>query len=175
MISVASVAMRLCAGALSLSLLLPTTVPAAEPQPAPGPDAAANQAELECLAKAVYFEARGEPLDGQRAVAEVILNRVDNPRFPETVCGVVSQGGRGGCQFSYHCSGRSQAIREQGAYSRALRVAASALAGRPRTLTDGATYFHTRAVRPSWSQRFVRTAQIGHHIFYRPGQRLAMR
>lgn len=182
MISMASALCRLRADALSLALLataalsvaLSTTAATAGPQAMP-PDATANEAELECLAKAVYFEARGEPLDGQRAVAEVILNRVDNPRFPATVCGVVSQGGRGGCQFSYHCSGRSQAIRERGAYSRALRVAASALAGRPRTLTDGATYFHTRAVRPSWSQRFVRTAQIGEHIFYRPDQRLAMR
>lgn len=171
MISMASFVVRLCAGALSLALIA-GTAQAADPLPSP-PDAAVNEAELECLAKAVYFEARGEPLDGQRAVAEVILNRVDSPRFPSTVCGVVSQGGRGGCQFSYHCAG-SRAIRERGAYARAMRVASSALAGRPRTLTDGATYFHTRSVRPSWSHRFVRTAQIGHHLFYRQDQRVAM-
>ena len=163
---------RLCAGALSVALIATTTPAAAEPA---APAAVANEAALECLAKAVYFEARGEPLDGQRAVAEVILNRVDSPRFPSTVCGVVTQGNRSGCQFSYHCSGRSLAIREQAAYSRATRVAASALAGRPRVLTDGATYFHTRAVRPGWSKRFTRTAQIGQHIFYRQDQRVAMR
>ncbi len=170
--SMASFVVRLCAGALSLALIA-GGAQAADPLPAP-PDAKVNQAELEFLAKAVYFEARGEPLDGQRAVAEVILNRVDSPRFPSTVCAVVTQGSSRGCQFSYHCSGRSQAIREQAAYTRAMRVASSALAGHPRTLTEGATYFHTRAVRPSWSKRFVRTAQIGHHIFYRQDQRVAL-
>ena len=103
---------RLCAGVLSLALIATTTPAAAEPA---APAAATNGAALECLAKAVYFEARGEPLDGQRAVAEVILNRVDSPRFPSTVCGVVTQSNRGGCQFSYHCSGRSLAIREHAA------------------------------------------------------------
>lgn len=134
-----------------------------------------SDAELTCLAEALYFEARGEPVAGQKAVAEVILNRRDSGRFPGSVCGVVTQGSRGGCQFSYHCGGNSRAIREKGAYMRVKQVAQAALNGAPRNLTGGATYFHTPAVRPSWSRRFTRTTRIGSHIFYRQGggQRVA--
>ncbi|HEX9858836.1 MAG TPA: cell wall hydrolase, partial [Paracoccaceae bacterium] len=77
---------------------------------------ATGDAEWQCLAEALYFEARGETVQGQFAVAEVILNRVDSPRYPATICGVVHQGGRGGCQFSFTCDGYSDKIREQGAY-----------------------------------------------------------
>ena len=154
-------------GSVAAADLAPTTAPAAETK--------ISQSELDCLAKALYFEARGEPAAGQRAVAEVILNRVDSPRYPSTVCGVVTQSGGGGCQFSYQCSGQSLAIREKSAFNRVNRIALEALSGAPRDLTDGATHFHTRRVNPSWSRRFVRTAQIGHHIFYRQGQRVAIR
>lgn len=125
--------------------------------------------DLECLTEALYHEARGEGVQGQRAVAEVILNRVDNPRFPKSVCGVINQSG----QFSY--KGRVGRVSERGAYNRAKNIAVSALSGAPRNLTGGATYFHTRAVRPSWSRKFTRTTQIGSHIFYRTGgaQRVA--
>jgi len=122
--------------------------------------------DLQCLSEALYFEARGEGVQGQRAVAEVILNRVDHPRFPQTVCGVVHQRG----QFTYNKNAR---IREKGTFARVQKVAMAALAGAPRTLTHGATYFHTPAVRPSWSRRFERTARIGRHIFYRSDRRLA--
>lgn len=121
--------------------------------------------DLQCLSEALYFEARGEGSQGQRAVAEVILNRVDHPRFPKTVCGVVNQSG----QFTYKKTG----IREKGAFFRAQKIAKAALQGAPRNLTSGATYFHTGHVKPSWSKRFERTARIGSHIFYRSGQRLA--
>jgi spore germination cell wall hydrolase CwlJ-like protein len=125
--------------------------------------------QWECLTEAVYFEARGESLDGQIAVAEVILNRVDSPLYPRTVCGVVKQRGGGGCQFSYVCNGRTK-MREQGAADLAGRIARAMLDGAPRVLTAGATHFHTRAVRPSWSKRFPKTAAIGAHLFYRqPG------
>lgn len=133
-------------------------------------DAPQGGAQWECLAKAVYHEARGEVLEGQFAVAEVILNRVDSPLYPSSVCGVVSQGGGGGCQFSFICDGRSDAIADRAAWEIAARIAAVMLAGAPRTLTDGATHFHTTAVRPGWSQVFPRTAFIGAHLFYRqPG------
>ncbi|HRO15843.1 MAG TPA: cell wall hydrolase [Paracoccus sp. (in: a-proteobacteria)] len=124
---------------------------------------------LKCLTEAVYFEARGESLSGQRAVAEVILNRVDHPSFPRSVCGVVNQPS----QFSY--KGGNLRIRDRGAFARAQKIAQDALAGAPRNLTSGATYFHTTAVRPSWSRKFVRTTRIGSHIFYRRGssQRVA--
>ena len=124
--------------------------------------------DLGCLAEALYFEARGEGAKGQAAVAEVILNRVDSGAFPSTVCGVVNQPS----QFSYTIGGR-KAIGNKSAYMRARQIAEAALAGAPRVLTKGATYFHTPAVRPAWSRRFQRTVQIGRHIFYRTGQRVA--
>lgn len=123
------------------------------------PDGAA----LRCLTEALYFEARGESPAGQRAVAEVIMNRVDHPSFPKSVCGVVNQSG----QFSY--KGRGLRMRDGAAAMRARRIAAELLAGAPRTLTQGATYFHTAYVRPSWTRRFIRTARIGSHVFYRRG------
>lgn len=125
--------------------------------------------QWQCLTEALYFEARGESLKGQIAVAEVILNRVDNPLYPRTVCGVVKQRGGGGCQFSYVCNGRTK-MREKQAADLAGRVARAMLDGAPRILTDGATHFHTRGVKPSWSKRFAKTASIGQHLFYRqPG------
>ena len=133
-------------------------------QPAPEGDA-----EWQCLTEALYFEARGESLDGQIAVAEVILNRADSPLYPRTVCGVVKQRGSGGCQFSYVCSGKKK-LREKAAADLAGRIARAMLDGAPRVLTDGATHFHTRGVKPGWSKRFSRTASIGSHLFYRqPG------
>ena len=128
-----------------------------------------GDAEWECLTEALYFEARGESLDGQIAVAEVILNRVDSPLYPRTVCGVVKQRGGGGCQFSYVCTGKKK-MREKGAADLSGRIARAMLDGAPRILTAGATHFHTRGVKPSWSKRFSRTAAIGAHFFYRqPG------
>jgi spore germination cell wall hydrolase CwlJ-like protein len=123
-------------------------------------------ADLRCLTTALYFEARGESVAGQAAVAEVILNRAESPLYPGTVCGVVTQG----CQFSYVCDGRADVMTDPAARSVATRIAAAMLGGAPRLLTQGATHFHTPAVRPSWSKRFPRTASIGYHIFYRqPG------
>lgn len=124
-----------------------------------------SRQDLQCLSEALYFEARGEGTNGQRAVAEVILNRVDHPRFPKSVCGVVNQSG----QFTY----KKTRIREQGAYARAQKIAQAALMGAPRSLTNGATYFHTGAVKPSWSRKFERTTRIGAHIFYRSERRVA--
>ncbi len=131
-------------------------------QPAPQGDT-----EWQCLTEALYFESRGETLEGQIAVAEVILNRVDSPLYPRTVCGVVKQRGGGGCQFSYVCDGRADRMREKHSADLAGRIARAMLDGAPRLLTDGATHFHTRSVRPSWSKRFPKTAAIGAHLFYR--------
>jgi spore germination cell wall hydrolase CwlJ-like protein len=133
-------------------------------QPAPERDA-----EWQCLTEALYFESRGESLEGQIAVAEVILNRRDSPLYPRSVCGVVKQRGGGGCQFSYVCDGRTDRMRDQGAADLAGRVARAMLDGAPRLLTAGATYFHTRGVQPGWSRKFTRTAAIGAHLFYRRG------
>ncbi len=129
-------------------------------------------AEWACLTKAIYFEARGETPAGQFAVAEVILNRAVSGLYPRSVCGVVGQRGGGGCQFSYVCDGRADRMGEGEASRTAGKIAAAMLGGAPRLLTNGATHFHTRAVRPGWAQRFPRTAVIGGHLFYRqPGAR----
>lgn len=132
-------------------------------------------AQWSCLAEALYFEARGESVKGQFAVAEVILNRVDSPLFPNSICGVVKQGtGRKyACQFTYTCDGMSEVIHEPGAYARVGKIAKLMLEGAPRPLTKGATYYHTKAVRPSWSRKFLRTATIGVHHFYRRSTRLS--
>lgn len=133
-----------------------------------GLPAAKGDEEWACLSEALYFEARGESVKGQFAVAEVILNRVDSPRFPDTVCGVIHQGtGRKyQCQFTYTCDGNPEVVHEHKAYERVGKVAKLVLNGAPRELTDGATYYHTKAVNPNWSRKFPRTTTIGVHHFY---------
>jgi spore germination cell wall hydrolase CwlJ-like protein len=130
---------------------------------------ASGDAEWQCLTEALYFEARGEDVAGQFAVAEVILNRVDSPRFPDTVCSVVNQGSgkRHQCQFSYTCDGRSEDIAERAAWVQVGKIARLMLDGAPRLLTHGATYYHNSGVRPDWSRKFDRVAQVGPHFFYR--------
>lgn len=126
---------------------------------------------LQCLAEAIYFEARGESTRGQFAVAEVILNRVDSRKYPGSVCGVVTQGsGKGkrhGCQFSYACDGKKERVVNRAAFVKAAKIGKVLLSGRPRVLTGGATHFHTTSVRPGWSKRLTRTVRIGEHVFYR--------
>lgn len=132
---------------------------------------ARGNAEWRCLAEALYFEARGETLQGQFAVAEVILNRRDSKKFPSSVCNVVNQGTKSGkkyaCQFSYKCDGRAEVFSEGGAYIQVGKVARMMLDGKARNLTKGATFYHTGAVRPRWSRKFQRTAKVGSHFFYR--------
>ncbi len=129
-------------------------------------------AEWACLTEALYFEARGEDTQGIFAVAEVILNRVDNKRFPSSVCGVVHQGTgeRYQCQFTYTCDGLAETVREPRSWIRVGKVARLMLDGTPRVLTSGATHYHTRAVDPRWASVFPRVSTIGDHYFYRmPG------
>ena len=122
-----------------------------------------------CLTEALYFEARGETVKGIFGVAEVILNRVDDRRYPSSVCGVINQGTgeRYRCQFTYTCDGNPEHIGEPKAFTRVGKVARLMLEGAPKTLTGGATHYHTRAVRPSWARKFSKTASIGVHHFYR--------
>ncbi len=129
----------------------------------------------DCLTEALYFEARGESRQGQMAVAEVILNRVDSADYPNSVCGVIGQGGTAlySCQFTYRCDGRPIRFHERDAHRQVAQVAHEMLAGQPRTLTDGATHYHTRAVHPSWANRFPRTTTVGAHHFYRQPTRTA--
>ena len=125
--------------------------------------------QWKCLTEALYFEARGETAKGLFAVGEVILNRVDSSAFPNTVCGVINQGTGQlfRCQFTYTCDGRAEVIREPRAWIRVGKVARALLDGAPRNLTNGATYYHTTDVNPSWARKFTRTAVIGVHYFYR--------
>ncbi|MEL6839231.1 MAG: cell wall hydrolase [Pseudomonadota bacterium] len=128
-----------------------------------------------CLAEALYFEARGETVRGMFAVGEVILNRVDSSAYPDTLCAVINQGtGRKyACQFTYTCDGLAETIGEPRAWERVGKVAKLLMQGTPRALTGGATHYHTKAVNPSWAQRFPRTAAIGSHYFYRQPIRTA--
>jgi hypothetical protein len=123
----------------------------------------------ECLTQALYFEARGESIKGQFAVAEVILNRVSSPKFPNSVCDVVHQGTgkKFRCQFTYTCDGRAEVITEKSAWGRLGKIARLMIDGAPRRLTEGATHYHTKSVKPRWASAFSRTASIGVHYFYR--------
>lgn len=130
--------------------------------------AASGDRQWQCLTEAMYFESRSETLEGQFAVGEVILNRVDSRRFPNSVCGVVTQGAHRlhACQFSYNCDGKAEHFSEPRALARSGKLAKMLIEGRARVLTGGATYYHTTAVNPSWASSFTQTAQIGEHLFY---------
>jgi len=130
---------------------------------------ASGGSEWKCLTEALYFEARSETLAGQFAVGEVILNRVSSPEFPNSVCGVVSQGASrlNACQFSYNCDGKAEHFTEKRAYERSGKLAKMMLEGRALVLTDGATFYHTTGVQPRWARSFTLTAEIGRHLFYR--------
>ena len=131
--------------------------------------------QWKCLSEALYFEARGETVKGQFAVAEVIVNRVKSSRFPRSLCNVIHQGTgkKYQCQFTYTCDGNAEVIAEPRAYDQVGKIARAVLDGKVPALTDGATYYHTTAVKPRWSRVFTRTAQIGVHLFYRDGVRTA--
>ena len=124
---------------------------------------------LECLTAAVYYEARSEDESGQRAVAQVVLNRVRHYAYPSSVCGVVFQGpmrSGGGCQFSFTCDGSLRQRRDQYAWDQAKRIAGDALSGRVEETVGWATHYHTQAVRPVWRRAMDTAATIGRHVFY---------
>ncbi|GHA21201.1 hypothetical protein GCM10007989_15520 [Devosia pacifica] len=132
--------------------------------------------ERDCLAQAIYHEARGESASGQMAVANVIVNRALSNRYPSSLCGVVYQNadkGRYRCQFTFACDGRSDNPTERRAWLRSKALADEvyteyALGEGLETLPSSVLYYHTTAVKPSWSRVFTRVAQIGSHIFYAP-------
>ena len=131
--------------------------------------------DLHCMAVAIYHEARGESERGQRAVAQVILNRVEDSRYPNSVCDVIYQNKnwRNRCQFSFACDGRSERIRDQRSWTMAMRFAEDAIVY-DHFLDDigGSTHYHATYVSPRWSRALRRIGQVGTHIFYklRPGQ-----
>ena len=125
--------------------------------------------ELKCLSEALYFEARGERIEGQIAVADVIINRKNSNQFPSTICGVVSEGShkRHACQFSYNCDGKLELIYDKKTYRRIVKLSSMILNGAFSDVTNGATFFHASEVSPSWSKKFKKTRKIGRHIFYK--------
>ncbi|HEX4078976.1 MAG TPA: cell wall hydrolase [Rhizomicrobium sp.] len=132
-------------------------------------------AEERCLAEAMYYEARGEGVDGEKAIAEVVFHRMRSRGFPRSVCGVVYQGAvlGHGCQFSFACNGELEQPKAMGAWARAKRLAAGILTGlvQLRDETEDAISFHAVDVQPAWSDSLVRTIQIGNHVFYRAASR----
>ena len=126
-------------------------------------------AEENCLARAIYFEARSESELGQLAVAKVILNRVKDPDYPKTICGVVYQGSgrRNSCQFSFACDGLADDVRQPGAWANSKRVAQKAIGGDAKVAAIGtATNYHADYVKPKWAKSMKRQIKIGRHIFY---------
>ena len=126
---------------------------------------------LTCLTQAIYYEAASEPDAGQRAVAQVVLNRVAHPAYPKTVCGVVYQGSDRptGCQFTFTCDGALARVPSRLFWNRAEAVARQALAGAVYAPVGLATHYHTLAVHPYWADTLAFAGTIGAHRFYRLG------
>jgi len=143
--------------------------PAARPFTLAGADEAAGLRALECLASAVYYEAGNESADGQRAVAQVVLNRVRHPAFPASVCGVVYQGSTRptGCQFTFTCDGSLARAPGSEGWRRARDVARAALSGFVYRPVGNATHYHANYVVPYWAPTLTKNAVVGAHIFYR--------
>jgi len=124
---------------------------------------------LQCLSEAVYYEAAREPLKGQQAVAQVVLNRVRHPAYPKSICGVVYEGAElpTGCQFTFTCNGSLRWRPEPALWSQAQSVARRALAGFVDRDVGSATHYHAVYVAPYWAPELVKMTQVGQHIFYR--------
>ncbi|MBM19625.1 MAG: ATP/GTP-binding protein [Stappia sp.] len=136
----------------------------------PLPASVITSKEQRCLAEAIYFEARGEPVDGQAAVSQVVLNRVRNPAYPDTICKVVYQNRhlRNRCQFSFACDGIRDRITEKPEWELAQKVARETVSGQRYLEKVGAsTHYHATYVKPRWARHMKRLQKIGQHIFYR--------
>lgn len=136
----------------------------------PLPASVFSKAEQTCLANAVYFEARGENVKGQAAVAQVVLNRVRNPAYPETICKVVYQNQdlRNRCQFSFACDGIKDRVTDRASYRTAEQVAMAVTAGKIFIPEVGSsTHYYANYVSPDWARSMKKMTRIGLHIFYR--------
>ena len=158
--------------ALKLNAALPISAAAAgsaRPFTLGSASAAGRANALECLTSAIYYEAGQESTDGQRAVAQVVLNRVRHPAFPSSVCGVVYQGStrQTGCQFTFTCDGSMTRGPMRDSWDRARKVAEAALAGAVYAPVGNATHYHANYVFPYWAPTLAKTAVVGAHLFYR--------
>ena len=124
---------------------------------------------ITCLARTIYWEARGEGAASMEAVASVVMNRLGHAGFPDTVCKVVMQGHeQGSCQFSWWCDGRADQARDDDSYAIAKEIARRALNQQLPDRTDGALYFHQRDSTPAWAPSYIRTVAVGEFVFYKP-------
>lgn len=155
---------RLLIFVAALAVLTPPAL--AEPNRAEFP----SFRQVRCLAQNIYFEARGESLRGQLGVAHVVMNRVEDHRFPSTICDVIREGGEtrlGACQFSWWCDGQSDRPTDLAAWKRSFEVALQIFFGRTADPTLGALWYHADYVRPAWGRTYVLGPRIGRHLFYR--------
>ena len=125
--------------------------------------------DVACLADAIYFEARGEPLKGQEAVAQVVINRASSGHYPRSICGVVyqNQHRRNACQFSFACDGKAEVKNEVTAWRKAQRIAREMTSGKSKVpALVKATHYHATYVKPRWAGKMKKLATIGAHVFY---------
>ena len=132
-----------------------------------------NHSDLECLAKNIYFESRGESIQGQYAVGLVTLNRMKSNKFPDTICEVVKQGRywnnnpvKNKCHFSWFCDGKSDNPKDKEAWGISVHIAQSLLLYTIEDFTEGSTHYHAMTVSPKWSRDMKEATTIGSHIFY---------
>lgn len=159
----------LAAGTIAAIAISNTAISHARPYQGSKNEYAADKKEIQCLATAIYFEARGEPSIGQKAVAQVILNRVEDDAYPESVCEVVyqNQDRRNACQFSFACDGIPDKTSDSRAWKKATAIASQTLRGRNPVMSQAkATHYHASNVRPRWASSLKRVQKIGRHIFY---------
>lgn len=137
------------------------------------------EAALVCLTQNIYFESRSQSTAGQIAVAQVVMNRVDDERYPDNVCEVVKQGPtyknwkgnvfpiKHKCQFSWYCDGKTDEMHDEFSFKKAENIASMVLEGFIPDITDGATHYHAVTVFPRWAFSLQKTTVIDEHIFYR--------
>jgi spore germination cell wall hydrolase CwlJ-like protein len=124
---------------------------------------------ITCLARSIYWEANRKDKAEMEAIASVVMNRLGHKGFPNTICGVVKQGQeQGACQFSWWCDGRPDDAKEDEPYSHAKEISRKALNRQLPDRSDGALYFHHRKLTPHWSAEYIRTVEVGEHVFYKP-------
>ncbi|MEO0912185.1 MAG: cell wall hydrolase [Pseudomonadota bacterium] len=155
--------MKIALAAAPLILLLACATPEEEPEVGRASSDTFEASAFECLREAIYFEAHASNPNGQHAVADVIKNRKRDPRFPNTVCGVISDR----CQFSYRCDGRPETFPDKIKFRNATAIAREALANPQEDITKGALFFHAARMAPGWFGTLVRTGSFGGNIFYR--------
>jgi len=132
------------------------------------------ESALVCLALNIYHEARGEPLAGRIAVTEVVLNRTNSPKFPDTICEVVKEGYyyqghpiKNKCQFSWWCDGKSDKPTDKIQWAESINLAKAMLDKNHVDITEGSLYYHSTKVNPYWAKHYSKTVKINNHIFYR--------